>query len=163
MCLKTVETYQYQVVGRLIALPSRQKYYALQTFESLGLSEPIVKSLTESNIINPTPIQEQAIPALLEKATDFLGLAQTGTGKTAAFGLPLIEQIDPNLKSIQAVILSPTRELAQQIAKALGEFSKYLPTVSVDVVYGGTSITNQIKDLKRKQAKYIGRNTWKIN
>jgi ATP-dependent RNA helicase DeaD len=127
----------------------------LQTFESLGLSEPIVKALTESNIKTPTAIQEQAIPALLEKATDFLGLAQTGTGKTAAFGLPLIQQIDPSLPHIQGVILSPTRELAQQIAKALGEFSKYLSEVSVEVVYGGTAITNQIKDLKRNRPNIL--------
>lgn len=127
----------------------------MQTFESLGLSEPIVKALTESNIITPTAIQQQAIPALLEKATDFLGLAQTGTGKTAAFGLPLIELIDPKQPFIQGVILSPTRELAQQIAKALGEFSKYLPGVSVEVVYGGTAITNQIKDLKRNKPNIL--------
>ena len=135
----------------------------MQTFESLGLSEPIVKALTESNIITPTAIQEQAIPALLEKATDFLGLAQTGTGKTAAFGLPLIQQIDPSLPSYSGVILSPTRELAQQIAKALGEFSKYLSGVSVEVVYGGTAITNQIKDLKRNRAKYLGCYSWTID
>lgn len=127
----------------------------MQTFETLGLSEPIVRALKESNIITPTAIQEQAIPALLEKATDFLGLAQTGTGKTAAFGLPLIAQIDPKLPYIQGVILSPTRELAQQIAKALGEFSKYLPAVSVEVVYGGTAITNQIKDLRRNKPNIL--------
>jgi len=150
-----VETFQYQTVGRLIDYLRGQNYYALQTFESLGLSEPIVRSLTESKIITPTAIQQQAIPALLEKATDFLGLAQTGTGKTAAFGLPLIEQIDPKQQFIQGIILSPTRELAQQIAKALGEFSKYLPGVSVEVVYGGTAITNQIKDLKRNKPNIL--------
>jgi ATP-dependent RNA helicase DeaD len=127
----------------------------LQNFESLGLSEPIVKALTELGITVPTAIQQQAIPALLEKATDLLGLAQTGTGKTAAFGLPLIDQIDPKQNAIQAVILSPTRELAQQIAKALGEFAKYIPAVTVDVVYGGTAIMNQIKDLKRSQPKIL--------
>lgn len=127
----------------------------LQTFQSLGLSEPLVKALSESNITEPTPIQAQAIPALLESATDFLGLAQTGTGKTAAFGLPLIEQVDPEVQAIQAVVLSPTRELAQQIAKAITDFSKYLPQVSVDVVYGGTAITNQIKDLKRNKPKIL--------
>lgn len=133
----------------------RSNLYALQTFQSLGLSEPIIKALTESNIIHPTPIQEQAIPALVDSATDFLGLAQTGTGKTAAFGLPLIEQIDPDQRFIQAVVLSPTRELAQQIAKAIGDFSKYVPAVKVDVVYGGTAITNQIKDLKRNQPNIL--------
>lgn len=127
----------------------------LTTFQSLGLSEALVKALSESNIVEPTPIQAQAIPALVDSATDFLGLAQTGTGKTAAFGLPLIEQIDPQVKAIQAVILSPTRELAQQIARALTDFSKYVDAVSVEVVYGGTAITNQIKDLKRKRPNIL--------
>lgn len=127
----------------------------MQTFESLGLSEPIVKALTESNIINPTLIQEKSIPVLLKAERDFLGLAQTGTGKTAAFGLPLIENIDPAKKHIQAVILSPTRELAQQIAKALSDFAKYKGGVSVEVVYGGTSITNQMKDLRRNKPNIL--------
>lgn len=127
----------------------------MHTFDSLGLSAPIVKALTELGITNPTPIQAQAIPALLEEATDFLGLAQTGTGKTAAFGLPLIDQIDPSLRAIQAIVLSPTRELAQQIAKALGDFARYVPEVSVNVVYGGAAISNQIRDLKREAPKIL--------
>lgn len=139
----------------LNSLLSQLNFKILQTFQSLGLSEAIIKALTELGITEPTPIQQQAIPALLERATDFLGLAQTGTGKTAAFGLPLIEQIDPDQNAIQAIILSPTRELAQQIAKALNDFSKYIPRVTVDVVYGGTAITNQIKDLKRNQPKIL--------
>ncbi|MEZ4722706.1 MAG: DEAD/DEAH box helicase [Flavobacteriales bacterium] len=114
-----------------------------------------MKALTELGITIPTEIQQKAIPVLLESATDFLGLAQTGTGKTAAFGLPLIDQIDPTQRAIQAVILSPTRELAQQIAKSLSDFSKYMSGLSVDVVYGGTAITNQIKDLKRNQPKIL--------
>lgn len=150
-----VETYPYTYVGRIIALHLHFNYTVLQTFESLGLSEPLIKALSENNITVPTAIQQQAIPVLLDRATDFLGLAQTGTGKTAAFGLPLIEQIDPDQKFIQAVILSPTRELAQQIAKALGEFSKYLKGVSVDVVYGGTSISNQIKDLRQNKPNIL--------
>jgi len=127
----------------------------LHTFESLGLSAPVVKALSELGITTPTAIQEQAIPALLEEATDFLGLAQTGTGKTAAFGLPLIDQIDPSINAIQAIVLSPTRELAQQIAKAVSDFAKYVPEVSVNVVYGGAAISNQIRDLKRNVPKIL--------
>lgn len=127
----------------------------MHTFESLGLSPHIVKALSELGITTPTPIQEKAIPALLEEAVDFLGLAQTGTGKTAAFGLPLIEQIDPAVNAIQAVVLSPTRELAQQIAKAISEFARYAPEVSVSVVYGGANISGQIKELKTTRPKIL--------
>jgi ATP-dependent RNA helicase DeaD len=127
----------------------------LQTFESLGLNENIVKALQDLNISSPTPIQEQAIPMLLNEATDFLGLAQTGTGKTAAFGIPLIEHIDVDIHAVQAVVLSPTRELAQQIAQQLKHFSKYLSKIEVGVVYGGAAITNQIKDLKRMRPQIL--------
>ncbi|HAQ71721.1 DEAD/DEAH box helicase [Salibacteraceae bacterium] len=127
----------------------------MQTFESLGLNENIVKALADLNITTPTAIQEQAIPMLLNEATDFLGLAQTGTGKTAAFGIPLIEHIDIDIHAVQAVILSPTRELAQQIAQQLTHFSKYLPKIEVGVVYGGAPITNQIKDLKRLRPQIL--------
>ena len=99
----------------------------------------------------PTQIQKDAIPLLLEGDHDFIGLAQTGTGKTAAFGLPLIERIDPFNKHTQALILAPTRELGQQIAGQLELFSKYLPKVSVLPVYGGAAIFNQIKALRKPQ------------
>ncbi len=127
----------------------------MQTFESLGLNENIVKALQDLNITTPTPIQEQAIPMLLNEATDFLGLAQTGTGKTAAFGIPLIEHIDIDIHAVQAVVLSPTRELAQQIAQQLTHFSKYLPKIEVGVVYGGAAISNQIRDLKRMRPQIL--------
>ncbi len=97
----------------------------------------------------PTPIQEQAIPKLISKAQDFIGLAQTGTGKTAAFGLPLLELIDPDLKQIQGLILAPTRELTQQIAEQMAAFARDVK-LHVDVVYGGTPIYPQIKRIKSK-------------
>jgi len=127
----------------------------LQTFQSLGLNDNIVKALTELSITTPTPIQEQAIPVLKDEAVDFLGLAQTGTGKTAAFGLPLLEQIDVSVKAVQAVILSPTRELAQQIRQSLVDFSKYQKGINIEVVYGGAAISNQIKSLKSRKPQIL--------
>jgi ATP-dependent RNA helicase DeaD len=96
------------------------------------------------------PIQEQTIPVLLERDTDFVGLAQTGTGKTAAFGLPLLQKIDPSQRCIQALILCPTRELCMQITKDLRNYAKYLPEVLIVPVYGGASIELQFKDLAKK-------------
>ncbi len=107
--------------------------------------------LTELGFETPTGIQEQAIPQLLEGESDFIGLAQTGTGKTAAFGLPLLEQIDPSNPVTQALVLAPTRELGRQIAEQLATFSKYLSKVNVLAVYGGAAIYTQIKALKRTQ------------
>ncbi|WP_370086810.1 DEAD/DEAH box helicase [Ekhidna sp.] len=98
----------------------------------------------------PTPVQEKAIPLLLtENPTDFIGLAQTGTGKTAAFGLPLIDLLDTSNNATQALIMAPTRELGQQTAKQLNDFAKSKPQLNVEVVYGGAAIVNQIKALKR--------------
>ncbi|MCL4154057.1 UNVERIFIED_CONTAM: hypothetical protein GTU68_064176 [Idotea baltica] len=97
----------------------------------------------------PTEIQEQAIPQLLSGFSDFIGLAQTGTGKTAAFGLPLLERIDPSNKATQALVLAPTRELGQQIAEQLKTFSKYQDKVNVLAVYGGAAISNQMKALRK--------------
>ncbi len=116
----------------------------------MGLSSPLLKVLPELGIQNPTEIQLKAIPALLEKPTDFIGLAQTGTGKTAAFGLPLLQLIQPNERNAQALVITPTRELGQQVATQLEAFSKYLPKISVQVVYGGKPIHQQIKGLQRK-------------
>ncbi len=96
------------------------------------------------------PIQEQAIPVLLEKDTDFVGLAQTGTGKTAAFGLPLLEKIDASQRVVQALILCPTRELCMQITKDLRNYAKYIPEILIVPVYGGASIEMQFKDLAKK-------------
>lgn len=98
----------------------------------------------------PTEIQEKSIPVLLEESPDFIGLAQTGTGKTAAFGIPLIQFFDRDNQSTFALILAPTRELAQQIARELGQFAKYIKGLEIQVVFGGANISGQIKDIKRK-------------
>lgn len=121
----------------------------LKNFEALGLSAPVLKALGDMGFENPTEIQSQTIPLLLSKPQDFIGLAQTGTGKTAAFGLPLIELIDVEDRNTQALILAPTRELAQQIGKQLEDFSSHMGRLNVVCVFGGASITNQIRDIKR--------------
>jgi ATP-dependent RNA helicase DeaD len=122
----------------------------LKTFSELGISDTFIKALKENNIIRPTEIQVNAIPFLLEKGTDFIGQAQTGTGKTAAFGLPLLHRINPENDKIQALILTPTRELGQQIAKQLFRFTKYAPKkIFIESVYGGAHIEEQIKALQR--------------
>ncbi len=119
------------------------------TFEGLGIDERLIRATTELGYVNPTAIQEQAIPVLLSGTTDFIGLAQTGTGKTAAFGLPLLHIIDAAAKYPQALVVCPTRELCMQIVKEIELFKKYMTGVSVVAVYGGTSIGLQIRDLKR--------------
>jgi ATP-dependent RNA helicase DeaD len=122
----------------------------LNTFESLGLSTNLLKVIEEMGFTTPTPIQEKSIPLLLKGGkTDFIGLAQTGTGKTAAFGLPLIDLVDSDNKATQALIMAPTRELGQQTAKQLVDFSSNYKQLNVEVVYGGAAIMNQIKALKR--------------
>ncbi len=123
----------------------------MTSFKQLGLSEEVLKAISELGFERPSEIQAQAIPHLIDGYTDFIGLAQTGTGKTAAFGLPLLERIDPYDPSTQALILAPTRELGQQIAEQLALFSKYLEHVNVLAVYGGASITTQLKALRRPQ------------
>ncbi len=121
----------------------------MTTFESLGLKESILKGITDLGFVAPTPIQEKAIPALLTGDRDFVGLAQTGTGKTAAFGLPLLQQIDVDLRKPQGLVLCPTRELCLQITNDLKNFSKYLGDVNIVAVYGGSSIVQQLRELKR--------------
>jgi ATP-dependent RNA helicase DeaD len=119
------------------------------TFEQLGLSPKTLRALAEMNFTIPTPIQEQAIPKLLEADIDLLGLAQTGTGKTAAFALPILEKIDGSNRKPQALILCPTRELCMQITKDIEKFSSMTPEVRTVAVYGGASISMQIRDLRR--------------
>ncbi|GHA32102.1 DEAD/DEAH box helicase [Salinimicrobium marinum] len=119
------------------------------TFKELGVSEEIIKGLKEMGIVSPTKIQEASIPVLSEGTVDFVGQAQTGTGKTAAFGLPLLSQIDPSKDHVQALILAPTRELGQQIAKQLFKFTKYTDKIFTEAVYGGEKIDIQISKLKR--------------
>lgn len=121
----------------------------MTTFESLGLNEPLLKGIQDLGFTSPTPIQEKAIPVLLGGDRDFVGLAQTGTGKTAAFGLPLLHQLDIKVRQPQGLILCPTRELCLQITSDLKNFSKYLGDVNIVAVYGGSSIVQQLRDLKR--------------
>ncbi len=123
----------------------------MQTFKELGLGEDITKALDDLGFTHPTEIQAKAIPTLVQERPDFIGLAQTGTGKTAAFGLPLVQYYDEYADRLFALILAPTRELAQQIAKEFDNFSKYKKGLKVQVVYGGTPIVGQIRDLKRTQ------------
>jgi len=121
----------------------------MNAFQALGLNEQLVQAITDLGFETPTPIQEQAIPVLLSGTTDFVGLAQTGTGKTAAFGLPLLHLIDPAQRHPQALIVCPTRELCLQITNDLAIFLKHSKNVYTEAVYGGTSIMMQIKNLKR--------------
>ncbi|MEJ6583668.1 MAG: DEAD/DEAH box helicase [Crocinitomicaceae bacterium] len=118
------------------------------TFEELGLKSEVLKSLKELGFEAPTPIQQEAIPHLLGEKSDFVGLAQTGTGKTAAFGLPLVSKVKENVKIPQGLIICPTRELCLQIAKDLQSYSNHL-NISVQSVYGGTDIRKQMSDIKR--------------
>jgi len=118
----------------------------MKNFKELGLNEEILKGLAELNYVEAMPIQEKAIPFILEKKQDLIGLAQTGTGKTAAFSLPIIQKIVPN-KNIQALILCPTRELCLQISKEISAFSKYKTGLKVATIYGGARIDTQIREL----------------
>lgn len=120
----------------------------MSTFEELGVSEPLRKAIAELGFEMPMPVQEKVIPHLLTGDNDVVALAQTGTGKTAAFGLPVIQRIDVESHIPQALILSPTRELCLQIAGDLADFSKYIPGLTVLPVYGGSSIESQIRGLK---------------
>lgn len=128
----------------------------MATFLELGLKEEINKALTDLGYENPTVIQEKAIPQVIASTQDLKAFAQTGTGKTAAFSLPILEQIDFNSPDTQAIILSPTRELAVQIGNNIREFSKYLPKIKTTTVYGGSSIEDQIRSLKRGSQIVVG-------
>ncbi|RAJ26205.1 DEAD/DEAH box helicase [Pedobacter cryoconitis] len=120
----------------------------INPFKLLGISDDVVNAVKDLGFENPTPIQEQAIPVLLEGNNDFVGLAQTGTGKTAAFGLPLIELIDFKMNKPQALILCPTRELCLQIASDIKNYSKNTPGASVVAVYGGANIVQQLREIR---------------
>lgn len=120
----------------------------LKTFEELGVSEEIRRAIEELGFVHPMPVQEEVIPYLLGNKNDVIALAQTGTGKTAAYGLPLLQKIDVASKHTQAIILSPTRELCLQIADDLKDFAKYIKNLHVEPVYGGASIVTQIHALK---------------
>ena len=125
-------------------------------FKDIGVNDELLKSIQEMGFETPTPIQKESIPYLLTSSKDLISLAQTGTGKTAAFGLPIIQQIDPKVKHVQAIVLCPTRELCIQIAKDLIAFAKYLDYVKVLPVYGGTNIEKQIKSIKKGVQIIVG-------
>ena len=116
-------------------------------FSDLGISAPLVQALTEMKIVIPTEIQQKTIPLLLSNTTDLVGLAKTGTGKTAAFGLPILQLIDTNTTAVQAVILVPTRELGHQIFRNLEQFATYIPNISIAATCGGIPIKPQIERL----------------
>ncbi len=121
----------------------------LNTFTALGVRDDLCQALTEMGIVTPTSIQTQAIPFLLEKDSDLIAQAQTGTGKTAAFGLPLLTKIDPTTARIQGLVIAPTRELAKQIGKQLFRYTKYSAKVFVEVLAGGDKIDRQVIALQR--------------
>lgn len=121
----------------------------MNKFEQLGLNESLLKAILDLGFENPSEVQEKAIPLLLEKDTDMVALAQTGTGKTAAFGFPLIQKIDADNRNTQALVLSPTRELCLQITNELKNYAKYEKGINVVAIYGGASITEQAREIKR--------------
>lgn len=121
----------------------------MNNFEQLGLNESLLSAINDLGFTSPSEIQEKAIPLLLEKNTDIVALAQTGTGKTAAFGFPLIQKIDMGKKHTQGLILSPTRELCLQIANEMKQYSKYVKGLHTVAVYGGASISEQAREIKR--------------
>lgn len=119
------------------------------TFDQLGLSDLTLQAINDLGYTQPTPVQEQAIPVLLGNNSDVVALAQTGTGKTAAFGLPLVDMIEPDLKKPQGLVICPTRELCLQISRDLQGFSAYRKGMHILAVYGGSSMDTQIRALKR--------------
>jgi ATP-dependent RNA helicase DeaD len=121
----------------------------LKTFEELGVCEEIRHAIEELGFVQPMPVQEEVIPYLLGNQNDVIALAQTGTGKTAAFGIPVLQRIDTSRKETQALILSPTRELCLQITDDLRDFSKYMDGIHIEAVYGGASIEQQIRSLRK--------------
>ena len=128
----------------------------MSTFNDLGLSKALLDALGDLGYVQPTAIQQQAIPQILESSADLKAFAQTGTGKTAAFSLPILEQLDSSSEITQAIVLSPTRELAIQIAKNINEFSKNIDGVKTLAVYGGANIDEQIRKLKKGVQIIVG-------
>ncbi|PCJ23687.1 MAG: ATP-dependent RNA helicase [Flavobacteriales bacterium] len=128
----------------------------MMTFKDLGLSDDLLKAVTEMGFEKPSEIQEKSIPPLLDTERDYVGLAQTGTGKTAAFGLPMIQQVDIEYRAIQGLILCPTRELCIQIAKEMTQYAKYANGVNIVAVYGGASIQDQIRAIKKGANIIVG-------
>ncbi len=123
-------------------------YHTVMNFSELGLVAPLIQSLDEQKIVTPSEIQEKVIPFLLTTNKNLVGVSQTGTGKTAAYGLPILQQIDTKLQQTQALIMVPTRELGQQVAKDLFVFSRYIVRIHTEAVYGGKKIEDQLKKLE---------------
>lgn len=155
-----------------ILLLLRVKIFRMNDFSNYGLNQEIVKAIAELGFETPTPIQEKTIPAITTSSSDLVALAQTGTGKTAGFGLPILQMIDTASKHVQSLILCPTRELCLQIANDITKFAKYIDNLQIVAVYGGTSIVPQIKQLKGahivvgtpgRVLDVIGRGALKIN
>lgn len=121
----------------------------MSTFQELGLNDDLLRAITDLGFIKPSEVQEKAIPILLESETDLVALAQTGTGKTAAFGFPMLEKIDIDSRTTQGLILSPTRELCLQITNEMKQYGKYCKGLNVVAIYGGSSITDQAREVKR--------------
>ena len=121
----------------------------MKTFEELGVCSHIRRAIEEMGFVQPMPVQEKVIPTLLESRRDTIALAQTGTGKTAAFGIPLLQRIDTSRRDTQALVLSPTRELCVQIADDMRDFSKYMEGIHIETVYGGAAIEPQMRALKK--------------
>ena len=121
----------------------------MKTFEELGVSPEIRRAIEEMGYEQPMPVQEEVIPYLLGENNDVVALAQTGTGKTAAYGLPLLQKTDVDRRQPQSLVLCPTRELCLQIAGDLNDYSKYIDGLRVLPVYGGSSIESQIRALKQ--------------
>ncbi len=121
----------------------------MTAFKALGLEENLLKAIADMGFETPSEVQEKAIPILLERETDMVSLAQTGTGKTAAFGFPMLQKIDVNSRTTQGLILSPTRELCLQITNEMISYGKYMPGLNVTAIYGGASITDQARQIKK--------------
>ncbi|MBP3745095.1 MAG: DEAD/DEAH box helicase, partial [Prevotella sp.] len=121
----------------------------MMTFQELGVQEEILRAIDELGFVEPMPVQQAVIPYLLGNRNDVIALAQTGTGKTAAFGIPLLQRIDTSSKDTQAIVLSPTRELCLQIADDMKDFARYLPGIHIEAVYGGANIVGQMKALRK--------------
>ena len=119
------------------------------TFQEIGLNDDLIKAVTDLGFTNPTPVQQQTIPLLANEQVDLVALAQTGTGKTAAFGLPILNAINCDNKTVQALVLAPTRELCMQITSDIKNYGKYMRGFGVTAIYGGARIDGQIKDVKR--------------
>lgn len=121
----------------------------MMTFEETGIRQELVKAVGLLGYQNPMPVQEQVIPVILQTSKDIIALAQTGTGKTAAFGLPLLSLTDEKSNRLQFLVLCPTRELCNQIARDLASYAEFIPGLRIVAIYGGASIEGQIRELKQ--------------